>query len=381
MKYRFYKSTIFIVIMSMFLGTIISEAFVRIFSPQELGSVLNIYRSDEILKYRYQTERQTRQSTTEFDVIIQTNSEGMRDQEYKHKKENGEYRVLVVGDSFSFGHGVDLERIYPKLLEKHMNTSIVQSNSQTSYHVINAAVGGYHPEQYYKMMVLYANKLEIDSVIVGFYIGNDFRLYDETSEAILQDGYLLGYKNTSIEKQYYGKERIREIIRPIRTFLGTKSHLYVLLRKALYPILYRLELVQPRHVRNLDNYKSETSQDTRNRFAQTETLVRAFAEFSKENSTPIMFLLIPDRIQVYDDVWSESVGASNLDHSEVNKYNPNRKLGQILMHEGIEFIDLLPLMRELEHQQLYFHKDGHWTAAGHALAADALLVHLQPQFQ
>ena len=37
--------------------------------------------------------------------------------------------------------------------------------------------------------------------------------------------------------------------------------------------------------------------------------------------------------------------------------------------EGITVVDLLPVMRAHRTRALYFPSDGHWTPAGHALAA------------
>jgi hypothetical protein len=44
---------------------------------------------------------------------------------------------------------------------------------------------------------------------------------------------------------------------------------------------------------------------------------------------------------------------------------------------GIEVVDLLPvLLRSPNRESLYFDIDGHWTAAGHQVAADALKLAL-----
>jgi len=49
---------------------------------------------------------------------FRTNSLGFRDSEVPTAKPAGEFRVLFLGDSFTFGQGVEEEKTFPRLLEK-----------------------------------------------------------------------------------------------------------------------------------------------------------------------------------------------------------------------------------------------------------------------
>jgi hypothetical protein len=55
---------------------------------------------------------------------------------------------------------------------------------------------------------------------------------------------------------------------------------------------------------------------------------------------------------------------------------PNRRLATFLKAEKIPYLDLLPVFRAAaahpETPQLHFRHDGHWTVAGHRLAAEAI---------
>jgi lysophospholipase L1-like esterase len=99
-------------------------------------------------------------------VII--NSEGFRDHEYPVEKRNGTYRIAVIGDSFTFGQGVESEDTYPKQLESLLNNGMIDGN----YEVMNFGVISYNTFQEVKFLKNKALKYNPDLVIVG-YLSND----------------------------------------------------------------------------------------------------------------------------------------------------------------------------------------------------------------
>lgn len=70
---------------------------------------------------------------------VKINSQGFRDYEYSVKKPAGTFRILGFGDSFTWGHGVELDETYLKVLEKKLNSQ----NKNFRYEVLNFGVGGY----------------------------------------------------------------------------------------------------------------------------------------------------------------------------------------------------------------------------------------------
>lgn len=76
---------------------------------------------------------------------VVTNSHGHRDDEIPTAKPPGTRRVVVLGDSVSFGHGVDGDETWPQQLEARLRSA----QGGDGFDVINAAVPGNGPFQEY----------------------------------------------------------------------------------------------------------------------------------------------------------------------------------------------------------------------------------------
>ena len=79
---------------SLIIATLIGEVVVRLMAPQELG--IWIYTRDGMTSHF----PNIRQYSYKFGHEIVTNSVGMRDREHAVGKQDGVFRILVLGDSF-----------------------------------------------------------------------------------------------------------------------------------------------------------------------------------------------------------------------------------------------------------------------------------------
>ena len=101
------------------------------------------------------------------DITIKTNSLGLRDKEIQATKSEGIKRILFIGDSFTFGWGVQEDQSYPRLTEQ-----ILQKNG-LPVEVINAGRPSNSPAGYYLYLINEGLKFDPDIVVVGFDIFND----------------------------------------------------------------------------------------------------------------------------------------------------------------------------------------------------------------
>ena len=84
------------------------------------------------------------------------------------RKLRGTRRVLVIGDSYVFGIGVDVQRTFPALLARHLNAS-----RREPWEVINMGMNSYSTDQELMLLREFGPQLEPD-VVVLVVCDNDF---------------------------------------------------------------------------------------------------------------------------------------------------------------------------------------------------------------
>jgi hypothetical protein len=92
---------------------------------------------------------------------IRTNSHGMRnDRDFAFEPTPGRPRLMIVGDSYSFGHGVSNEQTYAYQLASML----------PDWDVMNLAVSATGTDQNYIMYEQYGEKFSPNVVLLGFYL-------------------------------------------------------------------------------------------------------------------------------------------------------------------------------------------------------------------
>ena len=95
------------------------------------------------------------------------NSKGLRDREYPYEKPAGTKRILVLGDSFTWGYGVADNEVFTEVLEADLQ------GRQPRFEVLNTGVLGWGTDQEYLYLVNEGLKYSPDYVILALYSVND----------------------------------------------------------------------------------------------------------------------------------------------------------------------------------------------------------------
>jgi len=97
---------------------------------------------------------------------VHINSLELRDpREYSLEKGQNTFRILVLGDSVTFGHGALYEHTYPYLLEQRLKGW----RPDIDWQVWNAAVPGYNTSQELAHLLDVGDRFKPDLVVVGFF--------------------------------------------------------------------------------------------------------------------------------------------------------------------------------------------------------------------
>jgi lysophospholipase L1-like esterase len=104
-------------------------------------------------------------------VDVKINSHGHRDREFPLKKDAATTRILMLGDSITFGWGVPNEETVSKYLEQFLNNS---HNSKT-YELINTGIGNTNTEMQVSYFESSGKNFSPDLVILNYFI-NDAEL-------------------------------------------------------------------------------------------------------------------------------------------------------------------------------------------------------------
>jgi hypothetical protein len=112
-------------------------------------------------------------------VPVHINALGFRDtREYSLDKPANTFRILVLGDSVTFGHGALDDTTYPYLLEQRLKAWRPDINWQ----VWNLGVPGYNTRQELAYLERVGPRYRPDLVVVGFFL-NDLADNDVSTEA------------------------------------------------------------------------------------------------------------------------------------------------------------------------------------------------------
>lgn len=116
-----------------------------------------VHRNDDLVFYSLKPSIRERFGP----VVVSTNSKGFRSPEFGEKVP-GEFRVLSLGESTTFGAGVRDKETYSFLLEQHLS----RLEGAPRYSVINAGVGAYSSFQSRVLLEERGQALEPDLVLI-----------------------------------------------------------------------------------------------------------------------------------------------------------------------------------------------------------------------
>jgi len=138
---------------------------------------------------------------------------GLRDHDFELRKRPGDYRIVAIGDSFTFGIGAQLEDCWTEVLERTL-----AARADRPVEVINAGFSsGHHPGMYAPWIARDGVKLQPDVLIVGLCLndmhpGVEMYAYETPEPPVVLDGksVLASYLALQVELRKHPGHRVRD---------------------------------------------------------------------------------------------------------------------------------------------------------------------------
>ena len=120
---------------------------------------VNFWRYDRELGWAHQPFKEGTFEHKDFSVHVAINAEGLRDKDYSLSRVEGKRRILLLGDSFGWGYGVEKEETIDAVIESR----------HAGVEMINASVAGYGTDQQYLYLESRGMAFHPDLVILLFH--------------------------------------------------------------------------------------------------------------------------------------------------------------------------------------------------------------------
>lgn len=329
---------------------------------------------------------------------IRTNELGLRSHSLPAPKAPNELRILLLGDSYTFGYGVGDDDTFASLLERRLNE---RDDGSRRHVVVNAGVSSYGTAQALLQYEAVGRTFEADVVVLNFFVGND-----------LQDNLCLSLRSLRPTKVVpcFGLRdgRLVQVSRPepppkrtppggvLAPALAAWRELQVtkLVQQRATPLLmdnpHVLRLLSRLGIDVTPGYLPHVvagwyvSPHADEGWAVTQALLARLAAEVRADGARFLVTIIPSRAQVLPAFASvlpvlypgERAVADFLG----DPAKPQRLLRTFLEARGVPTLDFTPVLTsEPDVSALYYPSIAHWSERGNAVAAEAIEAFLEEQ--
>lgn len=267
---------------------------------------------------------------TPYAVEVAYNAYGFRDREFGPRRE-GVLRIVVVGDSFTYGHGLPEKECHPRLLE----TILREKRPDRQVEVFNCGHGADNVDRIHQVALFALQKFEPDILVYTYFLNDPLK--DETE-----------------------KKDVHAMLDPGWTNVDQSSSRFTIgMRERRGPRLFDLVagFLESRRVTDttLDWYRSIHEPGA---WAPTARLIASIDKAAGENGCRFILGILPVIYDLSGDYPLESI---------------HRYIEDTVGAMQIEVRDCLPALQSLPDAELYLHpRDRHPNANYTRIVAETL---------
>lgn len=267
---------------------------------------------------------------------LRINSLGLRDYDYSTPKPPNTTRVLILGDSFTYGQGVpENEAVFPERLEKELGSTFSKQGKQIE--ILNGGIPGSLTDEWLTLLSRVKDPFDPDVILIVFF---------------LRDG-----TRTSSMGGFFSPIRDEIKARNEDSFL----YQYVYLFRIFQEYRDRMHLSRQYSKKLYDSYFGNEDQTQEWKIAQKNLL--AIKEIGKELNAKVALIVFPILV-------------------ELNAYYPFKEISETIIqfgdNNGFPTHDLLPAFMGNYGPDLWVSSfDQHPNAKAHEITSTSILPFLE----
>lgn len=243
------------------------------------------------------------------------------------------FRIVFLGDSFTFGEGVRNEDIYPEV------TARILRKGGRSIDACNLGVGGYNTSQSLRAMQLFGSDLQPDAVVLGYTLNDAEPPLFEIDKATGQP-----------------------VRRPREMFIEAEAAPKTPPTAGIYRLRLAQAVWKAQHQRDLTQqtiaYYRSVNAPSGEGFLESERALREIISQCQERGIPCIVVMFPLLFDLSDDYPFTAI---------------HQRVGKVVEDAGGRFIDLLPALKGQDARSLIVHPtDQHPNEKAHAIVGRLL---------
>jgi len=261
------------------------------------------------------------------------NEVGFRDRERTIENPEGNYRIVTLGDSYTFGAGVRyIEELFTVQLEDYLNQG--RSDKDRKIEVINTGMSGLSTAKEFKMLRTKGMLFAPDFLILAYVI-------NDAESPEIKEEYSKEFGDWQLLPYPYGK------------ILNRYSFSYYFLRDRLYSLVEGRKY--PNRVRRPDIDKMYADENRK----VHRKVFNELMEYCRQHNLEVLVVLFPDVRHIKDEEYP---------YPDVQDY-----IKEMTTENGMYFLDLLePLRNSGLTNFMVSSMDSHPSAQVHGFAAKAI---------
>ena len=305
-----------------------------------------------------------------YDYRWTTNSQGFRGtSEYRVPKPAGVTRVLVLGDSFTFGLGVADDETWPALVERRLRSMC----ASTTLEVVNAGVTAFGTSQQLVLLERDGLALDPDVVVYAFFVNDPEDNLDRGVHILSGD--TLSDRPAAARPKVYAAKRLTEYV-PGYRWLLRRSHLVNWIRQLYFRTRPGDLNVGAAPAQTAATPARDAARDER-KWRMMRALLTRMQDLTRGHGAELLVVLIPhlESLSFYAS-GSQGRGAL-LDPKFVDNYDSMRAQCDSLSLRCVDVVDWFTTTSgSTDPASLFLPVDGHFARPGHDVTASAVTPRL-----